>query len=224
MKKACFFDMDGTLIDSRRDLCATVNHTRRDLGIRELPEKEILRNVGLGAKHLLVNSIPEKADDPDGLWEIFRSHYGEHMLDTVELYPTVRETLLRLKDEGWMLGINTAKPAFATKAILGHFGMDGLFADAVVAGGDCDEMKPSAKPLLMCAAKMGLEGVSAGDWMIGDNWTDVECGRNAGVSTAYCDFGFGTLRSSVPRARLARMSDIFAAIANGGGRQSPFMV
>ena len=205
---ACFFDMDGTLIDSRRDLCATVNHTRRDLGLGELSVDEILRHVGLGAKHLLVNSIPEKADDPDGLWAVFRSHYGEHMLETVELYPTVRETLERLRDAGWKLGINTAKPAFATRAIVAHFGLEGFFGDAIVAGGDCDEMKPSAKPLLLCARKMGLESVSRGDWMVGDNWTDVECGRNAGVSTAYCDFGFGTLRSSAPDARLARMSDL----------------
>ena len=31
--KAVFFDLDGTLVDSRADLCAAVNHTRRDLGL-----------------------------------------------------------------------------------------------------------------------------------------------------------------------------------------------
>ena len=33
---AFFFDLDGTLFDTRVDLAATVNHTRRDLGLAEL--------------------------------------------------------------------------------------------------------------------------------------------------------------------------------------------
>jgi phosphoglycolate phosphatase-like HAD superfamily hydrolase len=41
MAKAVFFDLDGTLADTKADLCATVNHTRRDLGLAERPEEEI---------------------------------------------------------------------------------------------------------------------------------------------------------------------------------------
>ena len=54
--------MDGTLIDSRADLAATVNHTRRDLGLDELPMDDVLCHVGQGAKYLLAHAIPEKAD------------------------------------------------------------------------------------------------------------------------------------------------------------------
>ena len=66
---ACYFDMDGTLIDSRADLAATVNHTRRDLGLAEKPQDEILSHVGRGARHLLANAIPEAGGD-----EIGRAH------------------------------------------------------------------------------------------------------------------------------------------------------
>ena len=57
---AVFFDFDGTLFDTKADLAATVNHTRRDLGLAEWPEAEVIANVGQGAKYLLENSIPEK--------------------------------------------------------------------------------------------------------------------------------------------------------------------
>ena len=120
---AVFFDLDGTLIDSRADLAATVNHTRRDLGLAELPQEAVLAHVGQGAKHLLAHAIPEKADEVERLWEIFRSHYAEHMLESVTLYPTVRETLAELHDRSWLLGINTAKPNFAVRAILEHLGV-----------------------------------------------------------------------------------------------------
>ena len=205
---AVFFDMDGTLIDSARDLAATVNHTRRDLDLAELPVDEVLSHVGQGAKYLLAHAIPERAEEVDRLWEIFRSHYAEHMLETVALYPTVLRTLEELRSRGWLLGVNTAKPAFATRAILDHFGLTRFFGDAIVAGGDCEEMKPSALPLRMCAARMRGHRLSSHDWMVGDSWTDMQCAANAGVKGAFCSFGFGKLRDSRYNIRINRMDEL----------------
>ena len=205
---AVFFDMDGTLIDSKADLAATVNHTRRDLGLAEWSVDDILRHVGLGAKHLLSHAIPERADEVDRLWEIFRSHYAEHMIESVTLYPGVARTLAELHDRGWLLGINTAKPNFATRAILEKFGLMRYFGHAIVAGGDCPEMKPSALPLRECAARMGGHRLSSRDWMVGDNWTDMQCAVNAGVRGAYCDYGFGVLNDARCTVRINRIDEL----------------
>lgn len=190
---AAFFDMDGTLVDSSGDLCATVNHTRRELGLAELATGEILRHVGLGARRLLLDSIPEMADDEARLVETFMKHYGEHMMESVALYPGVAETLDELARRGVALGVNTAKPGFATRAILDRLGIRRYFGDAIVAGGECAEMKPSATPLFECAKLLGHE-VSPDDWMVGDSWTDVDCAAAAGVKSVWCAFGFGRLR------------------------------
>ena len=205
---AYFFDMDGTLIDSRADLAATVNHTRRDLGLPELAQDDVLCHVGHGAKYLLAHSIPECAqDDGARLSTIFMSHYGEHMLESVTLYPGVRETLEELKRRGASLGVNPAKPRFATMAILEHFGLTELFGDAIVAGGDCAEMKPSPLPLRQCAAKSG-HVLTPDDWMVGDNWTDVKCAENAGIGGVFCAYGFGVLADSHPTATIAEISEL----------------
>ena len=214
---ACFFDMDGTLIDSRADLAATVNHTRRDLGLAELPLEEVLVHVGRGARHLLANAIPERADEVDRLWEMFMGHYGEHMLESVQLYPGVRSTLGELASRGWLLGINTAKPSFAVHAILDHFGLAGLFGDAVVAGGDCAEMKPSALPLRECAARMRGHSLSPDDWMVGDNWTDIDCARNGGVKSAFCAYGFGRLGDSQCTAKIGSFPELLNCVAGKRG-------
>lgn len=205
---AAFFDMDGTLIDSRRDLAATVNHTRRDLGLKELPLEDVLAHVGLGANHLLLNAIPEATEEVEKLKQIFMFHYAEHMLETVTLYPGVRSTLEELRRRGWRLGINTAKPAFAVREILAKFGLQGYFGSAVIAGGDSAEMKPSALPLRECAARMGGHRLSAYDWMVGDNWTDMQCAENAGVKGAFCLFGFGKLNGARTTARLSSFGDL----------------
>ena len=63
---AFFFDMDGTIIDSRADLAATVNHTRRDLGLAEISQEEVLVCVGQGAKYLLFSSSACPCDSREG--------------------------------------------------------------------------------------------------------------------------------------------------------------
>jgi len=212
---AVFFDMDGTLIDSKADLCATVNHVRRDLGLAELPQDEVISHVGRGARHLLATAIPEKADDVDSLMEVFMGRYGEHMLESVTLYPGVRSTLEELADRGWLLGINTAKPSFAVHAILEKFGLARLFGDAVIAGGDCAEMKPSALPLRECASRMRGHRLSPSDWMVGDNWTDIDCATNGGIKSAFCTYGFGTIRDSRCTVRIASFPELLDHLKDG---------
>ena len=214
---AAFFDFDGTLFDTRGDLAATVNHARRDFGLKPLPLGGVIANVGLGAKYLLTQSFVVDAAEVleevgvERLFERFMSHYLEHACETVVPYDGVASTLAELRRRGVLLGINTAKPRAAVDMILGKFGLRELFGEAIVAAGDSPEMKPSARPLLDCAAKMP-HPVGADDWMVGDNWTDVGCGQNAGVKSAYCDFGFGTLRDFVPTVRLAKFSDLLELV------------
>ena len=130
------------------------------------------------------------------------------MLDTTMLYPGVARTLGELSDRGWKLGINTNKPAFATRAILEHFGIARFFGRAIVAGGDCAEMKPSPMPLRECASRLGGHRLSSHDWMVGDNWTDLECAAAAGTKSAFCTFGFGFARSSRATVKINRFDEL----------------
>ena len=210
MPGAIFFDFDGTLADTRADLAATVNHTRRDFDLPPLAVDTIMSFVGNGAKKLLARSIPELKDPP---LDVFMSHYLEHATESVRLYPGVVETLDELRSAGWRLGLNTAKPRAAVDLILAQLGIGGFFGPAVIAGGDCRELKPSPLPLLECAAKMN-HVLAAGDWMVGDNWTDIDCAANAGIGSVFCEFGFGALGASTPTRRItsfSRLRDICLA-------------
>ena len=203
---AVFFDIDGTLFDTKADLAATVNHTRRDLGLVEWPEAEVIANVGQGARYLLENSTPERPFEE--VWELFRGHYAEHCVERVEPYPGVVRTLGELHDRGWLMGINTNKPNFAVKLILEKFGLTRYFGSAVVAGGDCAEMKPSALPLRECASRLRGHRLSSHDWMVGDSWTDLQCAANAGVKAAFCTYGFGQLRDSRFTIKINRFDEL----------------
>jgi len=203
---AVFFDLDGTLFDTKSDLAATVNHTRRDLGLPELPEGQVIEHVGQGARHLLENAIPGRPFDE--LWEIFRSHYAEHCVERVMPYEGVRRTLDELRDRGWLMGVNTNKPNFAVMLILEKFGFTRYFGSAVVAGGDGIPLKPDAQSLRECASRLRGHRLSPHDWMVGDSWTDMQCAANAGVKGAFCSFGFGKLKESRYTVRIGRFDEL----------------
>jgi len=227
---AVFFDFDGTLFDTKADLAATVNHTRRDLGLAELPEEQVLIHVGKGAKYLLEHAIPEatggrlKVEDgtKEGskstvqpptfnlqpLLDLFMSHYAEHCVERVEPYPNVRRTLDELRDRGWLLGVNTNKPNFAVKLILEKFGFARYFGAAVVAGGDGIPLKPDAQSIRECASRMRGHRLSSHDWMVGDSWIDMQCAASAGVKGAFIAYGLGRLNDARFTVKINRFEEL----------------
>ena len=205
---AIFFDIDGTLIDSRADIAAAVNATRQELGFAPLPLEDVVACVGNGARYLFEKAIPEAAGRFDELWPLYMKKYGEHLWDVTTLYPGVRSTLAELHDRGWLLGVVTNKPGEFTRQILDHFGIARYFGAGVVGGGDCAEMKPAATPLREAAARLRGHRVSSHDWMVGDNWTDMACGTNAGVKTAFCTWGFGHLKESRYTMKINRIDEL----------------
>ena len=206
---AFFFDLDGTLFDTRVDLAATVNHTRRDLGLAELSLETAISFVGRGAGYLFQHAIPERQDDE--VRAVFRSHYAEHCCDRLEPYPGVLETLAELRRRGCPLGVNTNKPNFAVRMILEKFGLVDTFGDAVIAGGDGFPLKPDPAPLRACAERLG-HVLTPDDWMVGDSYPDLRCAAAAGVKSAFCTFGFGQQDGAPYTVRLDRFSDLLGLI------------
>jgi phosphoglycolate phosphatase len=205
---AVFFDFDGTLVESRADLAAAVNHTRRDYSLPEISLTEVVACIGSGARYLLEHTIPELTGKFEEIYPRYLENYAAHMLDNVALYPGVMETLEELARRGWGMGIVTNKPGFATRAIMDHLGITRFFGESVIGGDDCDEMKPSAKPLREAARRLGGHVLQSGDWMVGDNWTDLDCGKAAGIKTAFCAWGFGFLKERTYDAKLDSFGEL----------------
>jgi phosphoglycolate phosphatase len=89
------FDLDGTLLDTLRDLTASVNHALRWAGMPERTIEEVRWFVGNGVKKLMERAVPEGTDNPrfTEVYQEFRDHYLHHGLDTTEPYPGIMEML-----------------------------------------------------------------------------------------------------------------------------------
>jgi len=185
------FDLDGTLIDSRGDIVAAVNHALIQLGRAPLPGQLVIRYVGDGARALCARAaqLPEHSEEVDRLVELFLAYYIEHPVDFTRWAPGAQEALDALAQLPEMsLALCTNKARAATDVVLAALGIRTRFR-AVVAGGDIREKKPAPGPLLHVAKLLGASPESM--VMVGDGPQDIECAHRAKVRSVGVESIFG---------------------------------
>jgi phosphoglycolate phosphatase len=193
------FDLDGTLVDSSRDIAAAANAAIRRLapGAAEIPLDAILSFVGEGARLLVERSLGYAGlgFSPDEVLPVYLECYAARLLDTTHLYPGVAEALDALA--GTTLAVLTNKPGDLSRALLAGLGVAPRFA-RIWGAGDVPSRKPDPEGLLRLMAETGA--FSGETWMVGDSATDVAAARAAGVRVAGVTWGFhpGALRAAGP--------------------------
>ena len=189
------FDLDGTLIDSRRDLATATNLMRADHGLPPLDLPTVVSYVGDGLSKLAERALQgAPVPIPTALREL-SAHYADHLLDQTAPLPGVPESLKALHDAGHLQGLVTNKPAVHARRIFDHFGWTPLFA-VLMAGGDTPELKPSPVPILEALRRTSTPPDRA--LMVGDHHTDLEAARRAGIPSAFLQNGFGNTGTETP--------------------------
>lgn len=182
------FDLDGTLIDSSKDLGLAVNATRGQAGLPPLDMDTVASYVGNGAEMLIRRSLGPDASE-DAVWDglgFFLRYYRENMLVHTTLYPGVREALDSFRASGTVMAVLTNKPEHFSRDLLAGLGLGGYFVR--IYGGNSFETKkpdPFGLRLIMRQTGFGPERTL----MIGDSSVDVLTARNAGVTCAGVTFG-----------------------------------
>ena len=201
------FDLDGTLVDSSRDLAAAVNRTLTRLGIATLPEPEIVGFVGDGVHRLMERTLQRAGSG--GLEEalsLFKADYRQSCLVHTRAYPGIPELLTRLS--GTRVGVVTNKPREFAVAVLKGLGLAGLVG-AVVGGDETERIKPAPDPILLCLDRLGR--TAAAGLMVGDHSNDILAGRAAGLKTCGVLWGFDSgdsVRTASPDYLCSGLSEL----------------
>jgi phosphoglycolate phosphatase len=205
------FDLDGTLVDTRDDLVAAVNHVRRRFGFDELPAPAVVGFVGEGARVLIERSFAETGVDGEAALDEFRRHYARHLLDRSLPYPGISETLAGARSLGATLSVLTNKPEAMSRAILA--GLDLLDHFIAVIGGDSLAVRkpdPAGVLRLAAAAAVALDRVL----LVGDSPIDFRTARAAGVGFCAVAWGFAptALALEGPEHTVERPLDLLSVI------------
>jgi phosphoglycolate phosphatase len=218
--KAIIFDLDGTLVDSARDLRDAVNILLAEEGLRQISLEEVKSMIGDGAARLVERGVSATGGDLSRLPALvprFLQIYEANASRYTEAYPGVVETLSSLRELGLPLAVVTNKPYAATIDILEVLGLRTYF-DAVVGGDTLPERKPHPAPILAALEHLGVAPEAA--LMVGDNYHDVQAARAAGVRAFAVTYGY----SHKPHAELGAdrlidaMSELLPAVANAAAK------
>ncbi len=184
------FDLDGTLVDSRRDLADSANELLADCGAPPLPEERIGAMVGEGAAVLVARVFAASGlpQPPDALPR-FLAVYDRRLLNHTRPYPGVTDALVALGARA-PLAVLTNKPLDATRRVLDGLGLMRHFPDEAIVGGDGPlPRKPDPAGLRHLASAAGV--AAADTLLIGDSAIDLHTARSAGASICLARYGFG---------------------------------
>lgn len=199
------FDLDGTLIDSRADLAAGINHMRSSFGLAPLPLETVVGYIGNGVRRLVEGSLQGADVDVDQALRINKAYYCSHLTVHTTPYDGVEEGIRRLAAAGHQLAVLTNKPGEPSREILRHFGLMDCFT-AIIGGGDVENLKPDPEGVFRCIALSGIDSVDT--WMIGDHYTDLSAAENAGIKSAFVRYGFGEERGHKTDEYFASFSEL----------------
>lgn len=187
------FDLDGTLLDTSRDLADAVNHALGVAGRPVLSLDEVKPMIGGGAKRMLERGLEATGGCPEDemkrLYGILLAYYEQNLSGGTVAFPGMIDALDRLAAMGVKLAVCTNKFEHFAEKLLSDLGLRDRF-DALI-GGDTmgkGNAKPSAMPIHEMVARAG-GGRAA---FVGDSIYDVMAARNAGIPSIAVSFGFLT--------------------------------
>lgn len=170
------FDLDGTLIDTNELIHQSFVYTFEQYGY-SFTREEILQFNGPPLVDTFTALNPDLAEE---MIATYRKHNLAHHNDYVSLFPNVKETLEELHKHGVKMGIVSAKMRDGVKLGLEVTNIKQYF-DTIIAVDDVKNPKPHPEPVLK--GMSNLASSPSNTIMVGDNYHDIESGKNAGTKT-----------------------------------------
>ena len=184
------FDLDGTLIDSAKDIHLAMNRMLSNHNRQQVSYPTLVSHIGDGLKKLVNDFFPEfqiESKENEIKVSEFLSIYESSMVTNTKLFPEVAEFLNSYDGAKAIVTNKNIKP---TLEILEHFSLHDLPWVAVIGGDSLAERKPSALPLRFVMEKAQTNPTRT--WMIGDGRPDMLSAKAAGCFKVAVHYGYST--------------------------------
>jgi phosphoglycolate phosphatase len=185
------FDLDGTLIDSKRGIFNAVHYTLDKMGIA--PESRPTNlNPFIGPP--LRDSFRDLFNFNDKVAEAatvtYREYYGKQGLFEFDIYDGIPESMQFLHKKGFQISLVTSKAEEYAERIIASTPFSNCFN--TISGCELDGRRSTKQELIFYTLDKLYIDPSPEILMIGDRYHDIRGARMAGVSSAAVLYGYGS--------------------------------
>lgn len=186
------FDLDGTLIDSKRGIFNAVKYTVEKMSIPHENRPEDL-NPFIGPPlrdsfRLLFNLSDVSSEEAT---RIYREYYSLKGLFEYDIYNGVNESLHTLAEKGFIMSVVTSKAEVYAKRIIDSTPFKDCFT--IISGCELDGRRSVKDELIAYTLDRLKTKPTPSVLMIGDRYHDIQGARISGVSSAAVLYGYGAL-------------------------------
>lgn len=208
MIKAVIFDLDGTLLDTSRDIHAVLNASLKEFNLPQISYENTLKFVGNGAKKLVERAVGERTDMLQKVYLDYADRFANCSNEFTFLYPEEAKTLKEFKDEGIQLAIVSNKPQCATERVYAQYLSDFGF-NIVLGQSDRYPLKPNPASTNHILSQLGVTCDEC--IFVGDGETDVQTAKAANIKCVSVLWGFRT-REQLLKAGAENFAEKFSDI------------
>ena len=181
--------MDGTLIDSKKDITISINYIRNlHYNLPPLSEKFVVETINMDVRNLpklFYNT--DIYEDKDR--EVFEVHYASQCVQNPYLYDGIKEMLETLVKEGVKISVATNAPTQFALRMLKSLHVEHLF-DMIIGADKVVVSKPNPEMLNKILEFCNFDKTKDKAWMVGDNSKDIMSAANAGIDAMFATWGF----------------------------------
>lgn len=181
--------MDGTLLDSKKDITVSVNYVREmHHGLPPLSEEYIVEVINMEVRNLSMLFYETEVYHPQDR-ELFEAHYEQECVKNVYLYEGVEELLKKLVESNIKISVATNAPTQFALRMLEHLKVKPLF-DVIIGADMVSASKPSPEMLHHILNHYRYDATNHKAWMVGDNTKDILSANSAGIESIFVTWGF----------------------------------